>query len=241
MSNAILALEPIMQAQDVSTSPVANFFGTGRLETLDIAQAPGMDPFGVAGIRMSHARNAEIFGEGEPATCAYRVLKGVVRTIRFLADGRRQIVEFFLPGEVFGLEFGLEHRISAEAVTDCDVMAMRRSHLSARAANDNGAAQKLLATTLHHLHRAEEHMLVLGRKIACERVAWFLIDMAERIPAPNRIDLPMSRQDIADFLGLTIETVSRTMTQLQDEGIIELPSFRHVVLRDRETLMDIAA
>ena len=84
-------------------------------------------------------------------------------------------------------------------------------------------------------------MLVLGRKNACERLAWFLIDMSRRIPAPDMIELPMSRQDIADFLGLTIETVSRTMTQLQDDQVIALPSCRQVVLRDRAALQDLAA
>jgi CRP/FNR family nitrogen fixation transcriptional regulator len=84
-------------------------------------------------------------------------------------------------------------------------------------------------------------MLVLGRKNACERVGWFLIDMAERIPAEDRLDLPMSRQDIADYLGLTIETISRTMTSLQDDQLIALTSSRQVLLRDRPALLDLAA
>jgi CRP/FNR family nitrogen fixation transcriptional regulator len=199
------------------------------------------DPLGIDGVRVSYAANAEIFGEAEPATCVYRVLTGLVRTYRILADGRRQIAEFFLPGDVFGLEADGPHSLSAEAVTDCDVVALRRSQLLERAASDASTARKLWSLTLHHLRRSEGHMLVLGRKNACERVAWFLMDMSERIPAPNRIDLPMSRQDIADFLGLTIETVSRTMTQLQDDGVIALPSRRRVVLCERTTLEDLAA
>ena len=106
---------------------------------------------------------------------------------------------------------------------------------------DAETAHKLWSLTLHHLRRSEEHMLVLGRKSACERLSWFLMDMSERIPAPNRIELPMSRQDIADYLGLTIETVSRTMTQLQDEEVIDLPSCRQVLMRDRQALQDLAA
>ncbi|MGH6958392.1 MAG: helix-turn-helix domain-containing protein, partial [Caulobacteraceae bacterium] len=94
---------------------------------------------------------------------------------------------------------------------------------------------------LHHLDRAERHMLTLGRKSARERVAWFLMDMAERIPAPTTVELPMSRQDIADYLGLTIETVSRTMTQLQEDRLIALPSCRQVVLRERGALAELAA
>ena len=199
------------------------------------------DPLGVEGMRMTYVRNEEVFGEGEPASSIYRVLKGVVRTYRILADGRRQIAEFFLPGDVFGLEGGLDHRTSAEAVTDCELTCIRRSHLTERAATDSATAQKLWALTLSHLRRTEEHMLVLGRKNACERLAWFLLDMSERIPAPDKVELPMSRQDIADFLGLTIETVSRTMTQLQDDDVIALPTCRQVLLRDRTTLEDLAA
>jgi len=199
------------------------------------------DALGVDGVPMSYARNEEIFGESEPAACVYRVLQGVVRTYRILADGRRQICDFFLPGDVFGLEAGGDHRTSAEAVSDCEVLAIRRSHLAEKAATDAASAQKLWALTLHHLRRSEEHMLVLGRKNACERLAWFLIDMSERIPAPEHIDLPVSRQDIADFLGLTIETVSRTMTQLQDDEVIALPSCRQVLMRDKQALFDMAA
>lgn len=199
------------------------------------------DPLGVSGVRMSYARNEEIYGEGEPATCTYRVLSGVVRTCRILADGRRQIAEFFLPGDVFGLQAGEDHSTSAEAVSDCEVVAIRRSQLSERAMTDASTGQKLWALTLHHLRRSEDHMLVLGRKGASERLAWFLMDMSDRIPAPRTVELPMSRQDIADFLGLTIETVSRTMTQLQDDSLIELSSCRTIVLRDREALIDLAA
>ena len=199
------------------------------------------DPLGVDGTPMSYGRNEEIYGESEPAACVYRVLKGVVRTYRILTDGRRQIADFYLPGDVFGLEAGADHRTSAEAVSECEVVAIRRSQLAQRATTDAATGQKLWALTLHHLRRSEEHMLVLGRKSACERVAWFLMDMSGRIPAPDRIDLPVSRQDIADFLGLTIETVSRTMTQLQDEDVIALTSCRQVMMRDKQALLDLAA
>jgi CRP/FNR family nitrogen fixation transcriptional regulator len=222
-------------------------FALRQINPAAVRPAPGAqsgmtaDALGVDGVRMTYARNEEIFGEGEPSACVYRVLSGVVRTYRILSDGRRQVAEFFLPGDVFGLEAGEVHRTSAEAVVECDVVAIRRSQLGEKAMADSATGHKLWSLTLSHLRRSEEHMLVLGRKNACERLAWFLIDMSERIPAPNRVELPMSRQDIADFLGLTIETVSRTMTQLQDDGLITLPSCRQVVLRDRCGLEDLAA
>jgi CRP/FNR family nitrogen fixation transcriptional regulator len=194
------------------------------------------DPLGVEGVRMAYARGEEIYGEQEPADCVYRVLSGLVRTYKILSDGRRQIADFYLPGDVFGLETGETHELSAEAVGDTVVSTMRRRTLVKQADGDCELTRKLWAVTLHDLRRAQAHMLLLGRKGAMERLVWFLMDMAQRIPAERDLILPMSRQDMADYLGLTIETVSRTMTQLQDEQLIELHGCRRVVLRDRASL-----
>ena len=194
------------------------------------------DPLGVDGVCMNYARGEEIFGEEDPADFVYRVASGVVRTYKILSDGRRQIGEFYLPGDVFGLETGEDHTLSAEAVNGLSVFAMRRRTLEHTAETDCDLARKLWAITLHDLRRSQEHMLLLGRKGALERLAWFLMDMAARIPAERDLFLPMSRQDIADYLGLTIETVSRSMTQLQDEALIELQGCRHVILRNRASL-----
>lgn len=225
----------------ISRDRASSGFQPGRAEPQPRGLGSASDTLGVDGVRLVQHRNEEIYGEGEPAASVYRVLRGVVRTYRILADGRRQIAEFYLPGDVFGLEDGDVHRTSAEAVTDCDLVAMRRHALSERAQHDCATGHKLWALTLHQLRRSEEHMLVLGRKNAAERLAWLLLDLSVRIPAPDRVDLPMSRQDMADYLGLTIETVSRTMTQLQEDGLIALPSCRQVVLSDRAGLADLAA
>jgi CRP/FNR family transcriptional regulator, nitrogen fixation regulation protein len=226
-----------MSAVHIYETPT-DFRGISRLVA---PSAPAQDTLGVDGVRMAYARNEEIFGEGEPADYVYRVLSGAVRTYKILNDGRRQIGEFYLPGDVFGLEAAPDHCLSAEAVGDATIFAMKRRPLFAKAAVDCETAQKLWALSLHDLQRMQDHMLLLGRKSALERLAWFLIDMAERIPAERDVILPMSRQDIADFLGLTIETVSRTMTQLQDDALISLRGCRHVVLRDRAALKDITA
>lgn len=194
------------------------------------------DPLGLESVRMTYARGEEVYGEQEPADCVYRVVSGVVRTYKILSDGRRQIAEFYLPGDVFGLETGDDYALSAEAVCDTVVSAMRRKTLVSQSEGDCALSRKLWAVTLHDLRRSQAHMLLLGRKGALERLVWFLMDMAVRIPADTELTLPMSRQDIADYLGLTIETVSRTMTQLQDDGLIELHGCRRVVLRDREAL-----
>jgi CRP-like cAMP-binding protein len=196
---------------------------------------PAHDLMDMMGAAMPFARNAEIYGENEPADYLYKVVSGAVRTYKVLADGRRQIGAFYLPGDVFGLETGEEHAFSAEAVTDSRVLVVKRSAVMALAERDNDVARQLWAVTSEELRRVQDHILLLI-KTAKERVVGFLLEMAQRIPGANHFDLPMSRQDIADYLGLTIETVSRTFTELENSAAIELPSSRRVVLRNRAAL-----
>lgn len=181
-----------------------------------------------AGVRMQYERDAEIFGDGEPSRNVYRVISGAVRTYRVLADGRRQIVEFHLAGDLFGLDGDGHHHLSAEALTETTVQVIRRSVFLS---DHSDGALSPMAALLRTFQRAQDHMLLLGRHTACERVAAFLLDFQQRTQGPE-IDLPMSRQDIADYLGLTIETVSRTVTQLAASGMIELVSCRRIILRN---------
>jgi len=187
------------------------------------------------GAVMPFARNAEIFGEGEPSEYVYKILSGGVRTYKVLSDGRRQIGAFYLPGDVFGLEVGNEHAFSAEAVVDSEVVVIKRSALASLAGRNTGVAQELWNMTARELQRAQDHIMLLV-KTAQERVAGFLLEMSARLAASNKVDLPMSRQDIADYLGLTIETVSRTLTQLENAATIALPTSRCIVLRNRKAL-----
>ena len=158
-----------------------------------------------------------------------------MRTSKILADGRRQIGSFYLPGDIFGLEVDEEHTFSAEAITDSKVLVVKRSALDALAERDNDVARQLWTLTTRELRRVQDHILLLI-KTAQERVAGFLLEMAERRASGNAVELPMSRQDIADYLGLTIETVSRTLTNLENSAAIALPSSRRVVLRNRAAL-----
>jgi CRP/FNR family nitrogen fixation transcriptional regulator len=189
---------------------------------------------------MPFPRNAEIYGEGEPAEYLYKVASGTVRTSKVLSDGRRQIGDFYLPGDIFGLESGDEHTFSAEAITDAKVLVIKRSALVALAARDNDVARQLWALTSRELRRVQDHILCLI-KTAQERVAGFLLEMAARVPGGNAVELPMSRQDIADYLGLTIETVSRTFTLLENTAAIEVSTSRRIVLRNRSALNRLAA
>jgi CRP/FNR family nitrogen fixation transcriptional regulator len=165
------------------------------------------------GFVMAFGRNEEIYGQQEPADFVYRVVSGVVRTCRALSDGRRQIIAFCYPGDVFGLEAGPEHSFCAEAVGECQVALTKRRTLERAADQDNTTARDLWALTARDLQSLSDHMLLLGRKGATERVAAFLLQAFDRTQS-EQLDLPMSRTDIADYLGLTIESVSRSMSQL---------------------------
>jgi len=187
------------------------------------------------GAAMSYPRNAEIFGENEPADYLYKVLSGGVRTYKILSDGRRQVGGFYLPGDIFGLEFTSEHTLSAEAITDAKVLVVKRSALHALSSRNVAIAQELIALTGRELRRVQDRILLLV-KSAQERVASFLLEMSERVSGSNAIELPMTRQDIADYLGLTIETVSRTLTSLETCAAIEVPTSRRIVLRNRSAL-----
>jgi CRP/FNR family nitrogen fixation transcriptional regulator len=167
----------------------------------------------------------------------YKVQSGAIRTFKLLSDGRRQIDAFHLPGDIFGIEPGEEHRFSAEAVGDATIISYRRSNLGALAQSDGDIPNQMMSAVLLSLVRAQNHMLLLGRKNAVEKIATFLLDLSGRTANNDQIDLPMSRTDIADHLGLTIETVSRSLTQLERQGVIELPAHRRfIVLRNKPAL-----
>jgi CRP/FNR family nitrogen fixation transcriptional regulator len=215
----------------------AHTYGTAPLTKPDSVS----DAFLVAGIPMRFDRDAEIYGEGEPVDHFYQVDSGAVRTYKVLSDGRRQIGAFILPGDVFGLEAGIAHSFSAEAVTNSTVRVAARSALETMAERDVALSREIWARTAEKLQQAEGHMLLLGRKTAEERVASFLLEMSDRVRNASTIELPMSRQDIADYLGLTIETVSRTFTHLESKAAIELPSSRRISLRNRGALQRLNA
>jgi CRP/FNR family transcriptional regulator, nitrogen fixation regulation protein len=198
-------------------------------------QAPLAQIMQLMGAMMSYPRNSEIFGENEPADYIYKVISGSVRTYKILSDGRRQIGGFYLPGDIFGLQFAEEHSFSAEAITDAKVLVVKRSALTALAGRDAAVGRDLFALTGSELRRVQDRVLLLI-KSAQERVASFLVEMADRAAAGNIVELPMSRQDIADYLGLTIETVSRTLTGLESAAAIEVPTSRRIVLRNRSAL-----
>jgi CRP/FNR family transcriptional regulator, nitrogen fixation regulation protein len=212
-----------------------------------LADFPGIfaeyDPQGGKAIRInlnefSYKKGNEIFGEKEPADYVYQVVSGAVRTYKLLSDGRRQIGAFHLAGDIFGLEIGTDHRFTAEAIVDTTARLLKRRSLELAAESDVGVARNLLSMTTSNLRHAEDHMLLLGRKTSLERVAAFLIEMDRRSTAAGVLALPMCRRDIADYLGLTLETVSRALSRLHDLGVLGFigNNQRQIVLLDRDKL-----
>ncbi len=190
----------------------------------------------LVGTSVKYEHDEEIYGETEKALAFYKVMTGAVRTHKLLSDGRRQIGAFHFEGDLFGFGAGEVHRFTAEAVVGTTVLAFKRRTLEQLAARDLDVARWLWAVTARNLSHAEEQMMLLGRKTATERVATFLLEMDECMQPVGSMTLPMSRLDIADYLGLSVETVSRTISQLQNEGAVELLGKRGVVLHSRAKL-----
>ena len=196
---------------------------------------------GLVASEFSYHKDEEIYGEDESAEYVYQVVSGSVRSYKLLSDGRRQIGAFYLPGDVFGLESGPTHRLTAEAVADTTVRLVKRRNLEQAAGITVQVAQSLWAMTAGELRHAEDHMLLLGRKNAMERVASFLLEMDRRLAGTGMVALPMCRRDIGDYLGLTLETVSRALSQLHGDGVLGFSGARQIVLRNRQRLRNMDA
>src|SRR5262245_2045214 len=182
-----------------------------------------------------YRRNSTIVCEGDPADYIFMVVDGIVRRCKTFQNGTRAIVAFHTPGELFGWTDEVKHVLSTEAATDALVLFFKRSALLSVATRDQKVANFLLTSTTSELRRIQAHSLLINRSAKC-RVASFLLDLSNRVNEISDVDLPMSHQDIADHLGLSIETVSRTITELEHACLIERASARTIVLRNRAAL-----
>ncbi|MDR3529785.1 MAG: helix-turn-helix domain-containing protein [Rhodopila sp.] len=182
-------------------------------------------------------RDEEIVAQGGKAAYCYLVVSGCVRTVRLSEDGRRQVGEFVFPGELFGWEALDAHDFGAEAVTPVTLHRFARLDFDGLADRDHGFARRLRELTGIQVRAGRDRMFRLGRMSACERVASFLLEMTERMNLVDRpsIELPMCRTDMADYLGLTIETVCRELTQLRRDGTIAVERTKVTIL-DRRAL-----
>ena len=187
----------------------------------------------------SYSENVQLFSEGQPADHLYKVVKGAVRTFKVLSDGRRHITKFSLAGDFLGIGAGDRHPLSAETVTESKLLIMKCSALAVLAERDLEVCRHLSRLIVSELERAQAHgcLLIMSAK---QRVAKFLLEMASRKPKSMKIDLPMSRRDIADYLGLTVETVSRVLGEFEATGAIARQGVEQVLLRNRAKLNRLA-
>jgi CRP/FNR family nitrogen fixation transcriptional regulator len=199
------------------------------------------EPLRAAGTVVRIAEGREIFAIGDDTDVFYEIVSGVVRTCKFLSDGRRQIAAFHTAGEVFGFELNPDRQLAAEAVSDCTLICYRRRSVEMLAQRDETVSRQLLQYAMLSLAQAQQHSLLLARRGAAEKVACFLLDWQERSNESGAIHLAMTRQEIADYLALTIETVSRSFSQFERDGLIALPNTRNLRVLDMEALEEMAA
>jgi CRP/FNR family nitrogen fixation transcriptional regulator len=192
------------------------------------------------GLVHAYAAGTGIYAEGDGAERFYKVLSGVARTCRYLGDGQRQVDAFYWPGDLFGFEPDGQYRLTAEAVGDCTLVAYPRLRCVIQDAAEYRCASQLLDYALRGIERAQEHALLLGRRCALSKLAGFLLQYDSHRPGHRFIELVMNRQDIADYLGVTIETVSRSFTQLEHDAVIAMPAAKRIAILDRARLQRIA-
>lgn len=227
------------------------------VQTIPNAVRPGV---GLLGVPYGEVRNATshvaaigsierkaageiLFAEGDETNSIYEVVRGMVRLYKLLPDGRRQITGFLSAGQLLGLAPEGVCIYSAEAITEVTLCRYARATFERLIDEVPGFAKRLIAVASHELRAAQEQMLLLGRKTATEKVASFLLLIArkQQMDGAEIVEVPMSRNDIADYLGLTIETVSRTLTKLKQDGLIALPAPTRIEIRDRGKLEEMAA
>ncbi len=241
--NHVSSLAPAVSREEAGPSPcsackIRNLTICAPLNDAEQAQMAAI---------VSHVElegGAPLFDEGEPADHVYNVTSGTLKVYKLLPDGRRQVTGFLLAGDFLGLANEDDYAYSAEAVTHCSLCRFPRRKLEILMQRFPKVEQRLLSIASNELAAAQEQMLLLGRKTAREKIASFLLLLANRARqrgmSDSPVSVPMSRTDIGDFLGLTTETVSRTFTQLKQGNLIRLLPNGLVELSAREDLEDIA-
>ncbi len=197
------------------------------------------------GFSLRLAPGQTLFHQGDPATRVFTVTRGAMKLYTLLPDGRRQVTGFMFPGDSLGISLDEEHAVSAEALDDVQLCCFPRSRFGEFVDGHPALERQLYCLAVHELAAARQQMVLLGRTTALERLATFFmhrLERSERSGAEGRgcFDLPMSRSDIADYLGLTKETVSRILGQLRDLRMIRLVTLDRIMVLDRAGLASLA-
>ena len=215
--------------------------GGNNLTQSDLAQ-DDLEALDKIGIKLRFARNETIFSEGKEAAFSYRVVSGAIRLCKHLIDGRRQISDFVLPGDYCGFLHLDEHRFTAEATSDLEVTAYPHRQVEVLGESMPSMRHRLTDFLSRRLMGIQDHLIMVGRQTAKERVLSFLIRLAENAGANDSeaVELPMNRQDMADYLGLTIETVSRVVTELKRLRLVTFPELHEFTIADIEHVREVA-
>jgi CRP/FNR family nitrogen fixation transcriptional regulator len=195
-----------------------------------------LNRLGASPKRFEYHKDEELYGEGCSSDYVYQVTTGAVRNYKLFADGRCQITAFYLPGDIFGFDFSTSRQTTADAIVRTAVRAVRRQDIEAAAAVDIQISNFVSSMLIEDLEHARHQIVSLGRKTAMERVAAFLLEMDRRLLTSDMLPLPMCRRDIGDYLGLTLETVSRALSQLHEQGVLTFVDARHIALKSRARL-----
>jgi CRP/FNR family nitrogen fixation transcriptional regulator len=219
----------------VQKAPVSKLYSPAMVSagSAEVTLSPPLlDPLVSLAAIVTFDRDDEIVFQGDDAEYCYEVVSGCVRTVWLLEDGRRHVGEFLFAGDLLGCDSAQQYEFGAEAVTRATLRRYRASAIEDRAETDLAFAQRLRRHSASQVRAARGRLMLLGRKTASERIASFLIEMQTRLrpSGPGAIDLPMSRGDIADYLGLTIETICRGLADMRQLGIIAVDRTRIVIL-----------
>jgi CRP-like cAMP-binding protein len=228
-----------MQINTAATAATLQSFSPAGVLSRSGETSTAEDDLQAIGTVMSLSRGRELFAEGDAADSLYRVTAGVLRTCRLLPDGRRQVESFLMPGDFIGFEARTVHMMSAEAITTVTLVRYSRTRIERLAETSCRLSRRLLDIAVRQLADAHNRLLLLGRKTAEEKLASFMLEMLDRTNADSTLELSMSRADIADYLGLTIETVSRTFSSFRQQGVLALPSATRVLILDRDALEEL--
>jgi CRP/FNR family transcriptional regulator len=202
-----------------------------------VLDSASLEEFRNLGWILKLASGQTLFHEGDPATRVFTLTRGALKLYKLLADGRRQVTGFLHPGDFLGISIDDEHAFSAEALEESQLCWFPRARFDDFVDEQPTMERELYRMAAHELAAAQQQFVLLGRKTAIERVASFLLLRFERsAPTASAVRLPMSRSDIADYLGLTKETVSRAISTLKRERIIRLESLDVIEILDRGRL-----